>query len=565
MDSHAPDNISQGIPTTLPHERVANWLRVGPLSLALALLGFVIVGLPLISLIWELAQDPDSFRVWIESRRILQTARNSALYGFGAVAIALPVACIVAFSIFRASPLAQRAIYFAVILSLLIPSPVWVAAWRPSLTWLKLDHGLVPATILQALVLLPWIVFPILVAQLCLPRQLTNDAIVAGGKQTLLRYVWVPAHRDVFIAIILFGFIQSFQEITITNLFQINTFAEEVYIQFSRPDPQVGKFSSGTAVAAAASLPVTLLLASLARKLLLRLSTNRFFNQNDRTMFVTRVTKGRMRSWPLLIVILFWLLLLGPIADLLRLAGTDGRHDMWSTEAFLRNLITSLQFQSYRLLFTCSIAVITGLSTALVGLIVAARVRHNTPFGQALLFILLIVWCLPGPLLGMGLKTSINVLIQIEQALPLRTAWVQEMLYLRPSPLPIIWAQFLRFLPLAVTLSLPAWSRIVNPQREAAVINGSTRVLFFLHVIWPTAKHSFWLTTLMIAALSLGELSTSKLVATPDGDTMAIEIFMQLHYSLNHLLAAMCLILLTLAASIAIAINRFIRPEAFLS
>lgn len=536
-------------------------LRLNPWLLAIFVGGLLIVGLPIGNLCWELAQEPESFRVWLEFTRISRIAKNSVLYATGTLVLALPVAFLIACTVTHAIPFLRQIIFIAVVFCLFIPSPVLVAAWRPIFIWSRLEQGLMPAIILQAMLLFPWMVLPLVLAQLHLPKHLAEDAFMTGGREALFRHVWLPALLDTLIAVTLLGLIQVFHDITITNLFQVNTFAEEVYIQFSRPDPAGATGSTGPNLAAAVCLPVAAAFALFAWAILRRLGVNRFFQQSSRDKNTVRWRKRRVTLSPFIITLFLLVFLCVPLVNLVHLAGTDSHRAGWSIPQLFSNLATVFNQQTERLLFSCSIAVITGLTTSAAGLALAEILRRRGINSQGILVTLLLLWCLPGPLLGMGLKTTIDFLIRLEESLGLGTVLVQQVLYVGPSPVPVIWAQFLRFLPLAVLLSLPTCARLNTSQQHAALTDAATACLYFRTVIWPTAKVSYWFIVLIVAALSLGELSTSKLVTTPNGDTLAIEIFMQLHYSLNHMLAATCLILLMPVIATTLILNRLIRIE----
>lgn len=544
---------------------VGSKLRLNPWSLAIFGGGLLVVGLPLGNLFWGLAREPESFRVWLEFTRISRIAKNSALYAFGALAIALPFAFLVAYTITRATTFLRQIIFIAVVFCLFIPSPVLVAAWRPIFTWSRLEQGLMPAIILQAILLFPWMVLPLVHAQLRLPKHLIEDAFMTGGPPALFRHVYLPALLDALIAVALLGLIQVFHDITTTNLFQVNTFAEEVYIQFSRPDPAGTTNATGPNLAAAVCLPVAMVMAIFLWATLRRLRINRFFQQSGRAEKTLRLRNGEARLLPFIIALFLLVFLSVPLMNLVHLAGLDSRRSGWSILQLFRNLATIFNQQTERLLFSFTIATVTGLIASAVGLVVSEIVRRKTTNSQGILIALLLLWGLPGPLLGMGLKTTIDLLIHLEESLGLNTELVQQFLYVGPSPVPVIWAQFLRLLPLAVVLWLPTRSRTKTSQQDAAHTDGATARLYFLTVFWPAARAPYWLIFLVVAALSLGELSTSKLVTTPDGDTLAMEIFMQLHYSLNHMLAATCLVLLIPAIATTLILNRYIRFETISS
>ena len=72
------------------------------------------------------------------------------------------------------------------------------------------------------------------------------------------------------------------------------------------------------------------------------------------------------------------------------------------------------------------------------------------------------------------------------------------------------------------------------------------------HVVWPAARFPCGLAVLAVTALSIGELSASKLVETPGGQTLAHEVFTQMHYGVTNHLAAMCLLLLATVAGVGV-------------
>jgi ABC-type spermidine/putrescine transport system permease subunit II len=88
---------------------------------------------------------------------------------------------------------------------------------------------------------------------------------------------------------------------------------------------------------------------------------------------------------------------------------------------------------------------------------------------------------------------------------------------------------------------------------EAARVDGATPLGELRLAIMPTAAPAILRAILAVAALSLGELSAGKLVATPGNQTLAQEIFQQMHYGVERNLAAMCLILLALILAILTA------------
>jgi iron(III) transport system permease protein len=69
------------------------------------------------------------------------------------------------------------------------------------------------------------------------------------------------------------------------------------------------------------------------------------------------------------------------------------------------------------------------------------------------------------------------------------------------------------------------------------------------HVVWPLTATACLRAALAVAVLALGELSASKLVATPGSYLFAHEIFTGMHYGITSDLATLCLVVLLLVVA----------------
>ena len=137
---------------------------------------------------------------------------------------------------------------------------------------------------------------------------------------------------------------------------------------------------------------------------------------------------------------------------------------------------------------------------------------------------------LSGPLIGLGLKQTIALLVDWIPAYPVAVA-----LYYGPSPLPALWAQTLRFFPCAVVMLWPVMRLLPPELHEAAQVDGAR----------PRQELWYFILPLMAAVClragrrsrcdsRLGELGAGKLVATPGSQTFAHEVFTQMHYGVTN-------------------------------
>jgi len=150
-----------------------------------------------------------------------------------------------------------------------------------------------------------------------------------------------------------------------------------------------------------------------------------------------------------------------------------------------------------------------------------------------------VILAMSGPLVGIGLKETIAWVGKLVPSHGLAIA-----LYYGPSPVPVLWADLIRFLPCAVALLWPVVRLIPADLRDAARVDGARASQEFRYIVTPLTGPACIRAGLAVAVLSLGELSAGKIVETPGSQTFAHEVFTQMHYGVGNDLAALCLILL---------------------
>jgi ABC-type Fe3+ transport system permease subunit len=146
---------------------------------------------------------------------------------------------------------------------------------------------------------------------------------------------------------------------------------------------------------------------------------------------------------------------------------------------------------------------------------------------------------MPGPVIGLGLKETIELIVSRTHS-----DFVADALYYGPSPLPVLWADLIRFFPAAVALLWPVLRLVPSELLESARIDGASPFQELRRVIWPLTATAFLWAASATAVLSLGELSAGKLAEPPGSETFTHEVFIQMHNGVSNDLAALCLVLL---------------------
>ena len=118
------------------------------------------------------------------------------------------------------------------------------------------------------------------------------------------------------------------------------------------------------------------------------------------------------------------------------------------------------------------------------------------------------------------------------------------MFYFVPSPLPLLWAYVVRFLPFAVALLWPVVRLVPREPREAARLEGQGPWREFWTVTWPLTRRGVLLCGVLVAALCLGEVAASTRVETPGWESFAKLLFDRMHYGVTNDVAALSMILL---------------------
>jgi iron(III) transport system permease protein len=537
-------------------------VRAWRLGILLVLLLFVVA--PLAMPVAALVRYPESFRVLLDAPRLWILTHNTLLLILGTLTIALPPGVVLAVLLYRTDLPARRWLRGLILVTLFIPLPLFASGWQaalgsggwltfPSWTtvepsdpdlqqtgipWKPWAHGLVAASWIHALAGLPWIV--LLVGQgLCwVERELEEDALMVVDPWKVLLYVTLPRARASLGMAVAWVAIMTATEIAVADMMQVRTFAEEVYNQFTRPEVSQD-FRLGLAGTIAANLP-----AIIVCWILLWLATRRFERSLpplDRLASLSPLVfpLGCWR-WPLLLLTCVGCgLLVGvPVGSLLWKAGTPSEQT-WSASITIYHLQTTLSIRWHLIVGSILWALTAGMLIGDVALIACWVANGNSGVRRFVLMLAVTAWVIPGPIIGIGLKETINVILNTTHSQTLADA-----LYYGPSPLPLLWAYSLRFLPAALALLWPIVRLIPRELIESAQIDGATPTQELTRVIWPLTRLPWLRAGLAVAVLAMGELSASKLVETPGSQTFAHEVFTQMHFGVTEDLAALCLWLL---------------------
>jgi iron(III) transport system permease protein len=510
----------------------------------------LVVGIPLADPIVRLIREPQWFGVWREGPRVLGLLVNTVTLTAGALALSLPIGTAAAILLFRTDIPSRVFFRRLLVLLLFVPLPLTASAWQsfvglggwlgnvlsfapvPSaVQWRPWAHGLLPAVALHTAAALPWIIWIVGLGLGRVERELEEDALTAASVAWVIRRVTLRRSAGAVVAAALWVTVQTATEITVTDVMQVNTFAEETYTQLVAGDE--GGVVRSVALAAPMMLGLGVVLGVLAAKLARSAPPLETVGRPPPAFRL-----GAARGLASIVVCAVMFAVAVPLAGLVWKAG-GGDIGAWTPSELERRIMTMLRVRGMMVTESLLLAVATGASVAVASLL-AAWLGLGTRLSALFVLVLTVAAVAePGPVAGLGLKETIDYLVGLAHS-----DLAARVLYYGPSLVPVWWAGVIRFFPYGVFLLWPVVRTIPLETRETARIDGATPGVEFRSVIWPIGFSFLIQTTFAVAALSLGEIAAGKLVETPGAQTLAHEIFNQMHYGVSGDLAAVGLVLL---------------------
>jgi iron(III) transport system permease protein len=435
---------------------------------------------------------------------------------------------------------------------------VVLGAWLPPLAlapgqvaWRPWGQGLVPAAWVHGMAGLPWVAWIVSAGLRTADRGLEEDALLTGGPWAVFRRVLLP--RAVLASVAAAGWVavQAATEIPVADAMMVRTFAEEVYTQFVAAS---GGLAGAVAVTLAAWVAAVLVGGWVARS-----AARAFDAPPGEAGRPLSLMLGRRTRW--LTALGVWLavgLFAGlPLAALVWKAGGGGTRAGWGPVTFAEELHKVWQTEGEVLLVSLSAAVGSGLVAAGLAWAACRLAIGSRWFGRFLFVLCVVLAVTPGPVVGLGLKDAIAGLVDAEEwvlarvGISLTFPPLKSALYDQPLPVAAAWAAMVRLFAVAVAVIWPAVRAVPRDLLEAVKLDG---VSVWRYVLVPLTGPAAVRAVLAVAALSLGEVSASKLVEPPGRPSYILRLFDLMHYGAESTVAALCLMQLAATTLLATAV-----------
>lgn len=468
------------------------------------------------------------------------------------VGLAVPLGTLLALCLLRTDVFGRKWAWLAISSQLAVPLYAFAGGWSAGLGfqgWLNLTAALGPQTLttthgtvwslmavaaIHASAALPWVCLIISMGLLWSDRGQEETASLEGGWWRVLRSVLIPKLRPWLLASCLWCVLPILTEMVVSNLYQVQTVAEQVYLDASR-----GELRPLTYIAA-----VGLCLCPLACLAWLvwrgfpswEEVIRRFQNHQPVQLGLHRY------RWPLSLWVWTMLaLLVGlPIFNLLLKAGWQPRvvdggltSYHWSPSRFGTTVVESLTLFTNEFYWTSLLAVLSSsIALMLASVLLALSPRRSRRWISLAMLLLIAV---PGPLVGITMIWLFN------RSTPELLGRLYDTTLIAP-----VAAQQFRLLPLAWLLLQTISASVSQRVWELAAVDGFSFVQRWRYVLVPQIWSRCLASFLLLLVLSAGELSSTILLLPPGVTTISMRLFELLHFGMRHQDSGLCGLLLLL-------------------
>jgi iron(III) transport system permease protein len=505
-----------------------------------------------------MALDPAATeRLLVDTGRLARPVRlaiETLRLVLGALALALPPATLLALLLFRTDLWGRNLVLVILAIAVFVPLPLHGTAWlgalgnagrmqaigtRPVLV------GRTGAAIIHALAGLPWVVFLVGVGLRTIEPELEESALLEmplrrlWTRVTLRRGVGAIAAAALALAVLTAG------DMTVTDLLQVRTFAEEAYTQYS--------LGRGPADAALVSVPPLLVLG------LAILLAARRIERADPARLASAYARSRL--WPLgrwrvpaglVVLALMGGLIAIPLSTLAWRAGRVGGRarlglpPIWSMSGLWGTLGFAASDSAGPIVVSLALAAAAATITAALAWALAWSSRRSAFFQGLLMATLALTLAAPGPVAGMALKLAYRWF-----------AWIHD------TPVIVVMAQSLRTLPYALLILWPALSILPPELLESAALDGHGPSGQALRVALPLSWRPLIASWFVAFVLGFGELPATNLLLPPGVTTITFHLWTLLHTGVESHLAGVALVTLAVIAALILGMYATDRLLAF--
>ncbi len=464
-------------------------------------------------------------------------------------AISLPVGVLLALLLSRTNVRGRTIAWLLLLTLLFLPLYSTTAGWMAVFGKLRsqspaffqtaqpLVEGMPAVIWIHAMAAIPWVTIIVSIGLALIPQEIEEAALLDVSPQRFLLGVGLRYYLPFVLAAGLFATISTAGEMTVTNLFLVPTYTEELYNSFmlSRDAYAAGLQNlpgiAGTVLMATAvsGMIVSLLPAGFGQRF-----------QWPRTY--------ALKQWRLPLTLTTWLLLtvlMGvPLLSLMWRAGLIKAaigSEYWSPVAVTRIFFVMTYRFRNEFWVSAQYAAWGAAAALLVALPLALLARQGGMRRWPAVLVAAICWSIPGPLVGLGLIGLLNWNVA-----PL------AFLYDR-TPLAPALALAIKALPIAILILWLALASLPRQSLEAAELDGVRGISLLWRIILPQRAGAFAAAGVISFAIGMGDLAWSIVVIRTD--TVQRRVFGLLHAGVEEQVAGVSLVMLALYFMLALGMQ----------
>jgi ABC-type Fe3+ transport system permease subunit len=402
----------------------------------------------------------------------------------------------------------------------------------------------------------PWVVLIVGAGLRAVEPELEEDAAMCALPGRVVCYVTLPRTAGAIAVAALWVALVASVEISVTDFFQVRTFAEEVYTQSA-----LGTWDDGSGFESSGSIGLWtgVALWTLVAVTAIRAARPLVVGMADTTHRARWIWQLRGLRWPAALVLATVMVVVAgvPLGNLIYKAGVrvratdEGRVREWSVAKTLERIVGAPGEFRGELALSGAIGVAAATTAVAVAVPLAWSMRSSRGTPWIRLAALGLCLAIPGPLLGLGLIRLLN------QPPGSPFAWLAWLYDSHFAP----WlVQTVRALPLVTLILWAALSTVPQSMLDAAAADGSRWWGRLLRIALPQRWPAVAAAWVVGVAIAVGEVAATVLVMPPGRSTaISVRVFQLLHYGVDDRVAAISLMLVMGTAAVAAIAGALIR------
>ena len=556
---------------------VGRWLaRAGVLAMLVVILGWPVTALcleswksrmgasgePGVSLMTPIGGDLTRGEI----ERPLRLAFETVRIVVATEVLVLPIGLPLAFFLFRTDAWGRNFLKALLVIAAFVPLPLHATAWLGAFGNAGRSQlfggsaflvGWSGAAFVQAMAAIPWLVIIVGVGLRTVERELEESAMFDLPAWRVVAQVTFRRALGAVLGGVLAVAVLAASDMTVTDLLQVRTYAEEAYLQYS--------LGNGPAAAATVTIPPLLVLGGLVgwgALALMKADPARLATVAARAK-VWRLGRWRVPLGVLVTAIMGNFVAL-PLYALCWRAGrvggiaAAGKAPSWSLKGLGGSLKLAWSDASEPLYTSLALAAVVACLAVMLAWSLAWLCRDSRPWRWIGVGATALAFALPGPVVGMAIVYAYREAPRLDFSVAFRLGvdnQVHEIAQglkfsLYDSPLMMVIAGLSRTFAYALLIVWPAVRAIPREWLEAGAIDGLGPFGLARKVGISSTRGAIVAAWLVVFMLAFGELPATNLATPPGWNPLSVTIWGLLHTGVESHLAGVVLIMLTVLGGI---------------